>query len=49
MAGHCCDSVLDGYRILLILVGRHTLAPLEGGGPCPISALNYGVAGHLAD
>ena len=46
--GHYGDSVWDGYRILLILWGRHTLTSPEGGGPCPLGTLNYRIAGHLA-
>ena len=42
------DSVWDGYRILFILGGRHALNSPKGGGPCPLSTLNYEVTGHLA-
>ena len=46
--GRYGDSVRDGYRILFILGGRHTLTSPKGGGPCPLGTLNYKVAGHLA-
>ena len=47
-SGHYGDSVRDGYRILFILGGGHALTSLKGDGPCPLSTLNYEVAGHLA-
>ena len=43
--GHYGDSVWDGYRIIFILGGGHTLTSPKGGRPCP---LNYKVAGYLA-
>ena len=46
--GHDGDSVKDGYRILLLVRGRHALMSPKGGRPCPLSTLNYGIAGHLA-
>ena len=46
--GHYSDLVRDGYRILFTLGGRHALTSLKGGGPCPLSTLNYEIAGHLA-
>ena len=45
MSGRYGDSVQDGYRIL---GGGHALTSPKGGGPCPLSTLNYKVAGHLA-
>ena len=46
--GHYGNSVWDGYRILFILGGGRTLTSPKGGRPCPLSTLNYEVAGHLA-
>ena len=48
VVGHYRDSVWDGYRILLILVGRHVLTSPKGGGSCPLGIFNYEVIRHLA-
>ena len=48
VVGHYRDSVWDGYRILLILVGRHVLTSLKGVGSCPLGTFNYEVSRHLA-
>ena len=31
-----------------LILGRHALTSLKGGGPCPLGTLNYVIAGHLA-
>ena len=47
-SGRYGDSIRDGYRILLLLLGGYALTSPKGGGPCPLSTLNYGVTRHLA-
>ena len=48
-AGHNDDSVWDGYRIPISIVGGHALASPKGGGPCSLGTCsNYLIATHLA-
>ena len=47
-SGHYGDSVRYGDEYYFYLMGGHTLTSPKGGGPCPLSTLNYGVVGHLA-
>ena len=48
----CTCWVVTATRSITVmnitLMGRHALASLKGGGPCPLGILNYGVASHLA-
>ena len=45
---HGTRSVMVMNTISLLLLGRHALTSLEGGGPCSLGTFDYGVVGHLA-
>ena len=45
---HGSQFVTVMNTISLLLLGRHTLTSLEGGGPCSLGTFDYGVVGHLA-